>query len=234
MDLVTAALLGFAIAFVGSVPIAGPLAVLVLDKALAGRKQQGFFLALGGSLVEAAYALAVALLLPVLLGHSDEVIIVSRGLGGLVIGVCGVVLIKRPELLQRANIPSKRGHFLAGVTFTALNPTLIATYTLVLSTLYAEDLLSRKVTASLLFALGVCGGVVVWFVLLLHFTAWAKSFFGGHRRAMVTRILGGVLVGVSVYLMVRFVAAAQRRFDVVNASRHPRTEYVVNVNVNAS
>ena len=100
MEFLTSTVAAFVIAFVGSVPIAGPLAALVLDRAMKGDRRGGLSLALGGALVEASYAFGAALLFPVVVAHSGTVILATRGVGAVLIGICGLVLLVHPAALR--------------------------------------------------------------------------------------------------------------------------------------
>ena len=50
------ALAGFARGFIGSMPVAGPVAVLVVSRSLEGRLRDGALIGLGSALAEGAYA----------------------------------------------------------------------------------------------------------------------------------------------------------------------------------
>ena len=52
-----ALLVGFAFGYLGSMPVAGPISVLVLHLGLAREGRRAFHLALGGALAEGIYAL---------------------------------------------------------------------------------------------------------------------------------------------------------------------------------
>ena len=54
--MLTAALLGFALGFVFSMPVAGPVSLLVFGRGLQGRGRSGVSLALGSSIAESMYA----------------------------------------------------------------------------------------------------------------------------------------------------------------------------------
>ena len=55
MHLLIAALLGIILAFIGSIPVAGPLAVLVVDRSVSGRRAEGLFIAFGGALAKEGF-----------------------------------------------------------------------------------------------------------------------------------------------------------------------------------
>jgi len=192
-------LLGTGIAFVGSIPIAGPLAVLIVDRAAGGRREEGFFIALGGAIAEAGYAVAV--LFPLVLGISQTVVLVSRIAGAVLIGVIGAVLMVRPNVVRAASTERRSGGFLTGMVLSGFNPTLLATWTVMVATLNAHGLLGTSVADAALFAVGVAVGVTGWFALLLRLSKATEDFLSGSRRIRTIRALGLVLLGVGCYLM---------------------------------
>jgi threonine/homoserine/homoserine lactone efflux protein len=210
VQFVVAFLLGVGIAFVGSIPIAGPLAVLVVDRAVGGRREEGMFIALGGALAEAGYALAVAILFPILFGLSHGVLLVSRIAGAVLVAIAGAVLLVHPGVVHGASTRRKSGSFLTGLALSALNPTLLATWTVVVATLNAHGLLGRSVGEAALFAVGVGGGVTAWFAVLVSLSRAAEDFLNGRRRVQTIRTLGFVLVCVGCYFVFRAVRGEHR------------------------
>lgn len=208
MDLVVAVGLGLVISFIGSIPIAGPLAVLILERAVSGRRVEGLFIALGGALAEAVYAFGVALLFPLLLGLSDTIVFVSRIAGAALVAGAGVLLCIRPDFIRRTGNTRRRGSFLTGLALSGLNPTLIATWTVVVATLHSHGLLGRSAGVAAAFGLGVGAGVTGWFALLVSLSHAAKDFFDGPRRTQTVRVLGVLLVCAGGYLVFRTVHAA--------------------------
>jgi threonine/homoserine/homoserine lactone efflux protein len=208
LDIVVALVLGLVISFAGSIPIAGPLAVLILDRAVSGRRVEGLFVAFGGALAEALYAFGVALLFPLLLGLSDTIVFVSRIAGAVLVACAGVVLCIHPDFVRHAGSKRRRGSFVTGLALSGLNPTLIATWTVVVATLNSHGLLGRSAGAAVAFGLGVGAGVTGWFALLVVLSHAAKDFFEGPRRKQTIRVLGFVLVCAGGYLVFRTVHGA--------------------------
>jgi threonine/homoserine/homoserine lactone efflux protein len=159
--------LGGGLAFAGSVPMTGPLALLVLDRIIAGQRRAALWIALAGALVEGTIAAGVALLLPLVLRHSEAIVLRARLSGALVIFAVGVTIAIRPELLRSIKTERKRQSFAAGFLTTALNPTLLATWTVAVTTLHTNGLLVSGSGTWLIFGIGVGAGALAWFVLLL-------------------------------------------------------------------
>ncbi|HEX4339208.1 MAG TPA: LysE family transporter [Polyangiaceae bacterium] len=203
MQLLIAAVLGIVLAFFGSVPVAGPLAVLVLERALSGRRGEGLFIAMGGALAEAIVAFGVALLFPLLFALSHTVVMVSRIAGAALVGVVGLVLLVYPDVVKHPPTARRSGSFLTGLVLSGVNPTLLATWTVVVATLNSHGLLGRSVAAAAFFGLGVGAGVTGWFALLVLLSGKARDFMQGKRRTQTIRVLGLLLVCAASYLFFR-------------------------------
>jgi len=203
--LLLAFLLGFTIAFVGSMPMSGPVAVLIMTRALRRERRSAMLSALGAALVEAVYAGTIAYLLPHLFGRTRGVVLASLGLGCLIVTALGVLLLARPTAASRVAPTSARHGLLRGALSSLLNPTLIATWTVAVSALTANNWLSAEPGSALTFALGVSLGSLLWFALVIVAVgAW-------HRRvtpalqANVLRGMGALLIVSGVFLGARFV-----------------------------
>jgi threonine/homoserine/homoserine lactone efflux protein len=159
--------LGAGLAFIGSIPMTGPLALLVLDRIIALQRRAALWIALAGALVEGTIAAVVATLLPLVLRHSETIVQLARLSGAIVIFAVGATLALRPELLESIKTERKRQSFAAGFLTTALNPTLLATWTVTVTALHANGLLDGTSWTGLTFGVGVALGAVGWFLLVL-------------------------------------------------------------------
>src|SRR2546429_7543427 len=126
---------GAVMGFVGSMPLAGPIAVLVLERGLVRRGREGLGVALGAAAGESVYAFLACWGVGAVLSTYPRVLPVSRLVGAGVLVVLGVYLAlrrPRPAPETSASAPAdgrKRRGFVLGASLTILNPTLIATWT---------------------------------------------------------------------------------------------------------
>lgn len=200
-------LLGFGIAFVGSMPMSGPVAVVVMSRALRKERGSAFLVAIGAALVEAVIAGAIAAFLPHLLGKARGVVLASLGIGSLVVTTLGVLLLVRPAAAAHVSEASPRRGLLHGALSSLLNPTLIATWTVVVSTLYANDWLSPLPRYALTFALGVGLGSVAWLGLAILVIGASHRRVTPRLQETVLRTMGGLLTISGIVLGVRFANA---------------------------
>ncbi len=203
-----AALIGFGFGFLGSVPVAGPVSILVFSRGLEDRARSAMFLSLGAALVESAYAFLAFWGFAALLAAHPWIEPISRGMAAaLLIGLgLGFALQRREPAAVDAPAPadgSTRG-FLLGVTITALNPTLIVTWGGAVTMLHSSDLLAFDGGRALPFAVGVCLGIFAWFTALLALLARFRRRFDRASLDRVVRIMGVLLVLFGLYFAVRF------------------------------
>ena len=211
--MVAAALLGFTFGFVGSMPIAGPIAILVFGRGLEDRARSGIYVAAGAAVAESAYAYLAFWGLSELITQHEWLEIASRGAGSLILVALGLHFVRRragPEVTFRAVDPgvgNKRSFFL-GFTITALNPTLMATYTAAVTTVYSMQILTFDARGALPFAVGTCLGVTIWFAVLLLLLARFRSRFRPETLDRVIRVMGVGLIALGLVFAYRFITGA--------------------------
>jgi threonine/homoserine/homoserine lactone efflux protein len=206
----TAPLIGFVFGFVGSMPVAGPIGILVFGRGLQDRARSAIHLAVGSALAESVYAYLAFWGFSALLATHRWIEPISRGLAALILTGLGLhLLLKRPppEVAQPLADPaaSNARSFLLGITITALNPTLMATWGAAVTALHSLDLVAFDSGRALPFSIGVCLGISTWFVVLLTLLARFRDRF--HRATLdrTVRLMGLFLTLLGLFFAVRFV-----------------------------
>ncbi|MBW2456179.1 MAG: LysE family transporter [Deltaproteobacteria bacterium] len=203
-----AILLGFLFGWFGSVPVAGPIAALVVTRGMEGRFRAGAYIALGGGLVEAAYAFLAFLGFSTFLTEYPLVIPISRGAAAVVLLVLGITFARPQPEQKQSDIPprdSAFGSFLLGAWICAVNPTLIATWAAVVTTIYAIDVVDLQSSQALPFALGACVGIAGWFLTLLWLIRRYRERFSQKVLSRVIRGIGVALLVLAAWFAWRFV-----------------------------
>ena len=206
----TAWLTGFLIGFVGSMPIAGPIAALVFASGVEGRPDRGLFIALGGAVAEAAYAYLAFWGFSELLAHHGWIDPVSRALGAVVLLALGLRFVLRPYEPPATGSdasPSagRKRSFALGLTITALNPSLIATWSAAVTMVFSLGVVEFDATRALPFSLGATVGIVTWFLLLLMLLGRFRTSFGPQSLRRVLRGTGVFLILLGIVFAVRFL-----------------------------
>jgi threonine/homoserine/homoserine lactone efflux protein len=205
-----ALIFGFSLGFVGSMPLAGPIAVLVLMCGLRGAMRSGMAIAVGAAIAESAYAFLAYWGTGELLARFPILAVASRALASLFLLALGVyfVLQKGTDAVK-AGAPRERVHgsFAAGFGITALNPTFIATWSAAATVLHSMQLVPRSPSAAAPFAVGVAVGIVLWFWLMLLVIRRHRERFGPATVRRVLQFFGLVLIASGVWAAVTFVRA---------------------------
>lgn len=221
-----ALLVGFAFGFIGSMPVAGPIAVLVLHLGLEHDPRHGLYVAIGGAFAESFYALLAFWGLSTVLDHYPLVLPASRTLGSFILLALGAVLVFRKASAPQTDAPPKKRRgtkrsFFAGLLITALNPTLIVTWTAAVAALNSTGLLTMSRAEAVPFAAGACCGIVAWFSTLLWLVAKFRSRWSATPQSRLMKVMGAILVMVGGWMAVRalsYAVGSHRRREAVRAT----------------
>jgi threonine/homoserine/homoserine lactone efflux protein len=200
--------LGFAAGFLGSIPIAGPLSIMVFGRAVQGRAREALALSAGGALAEGLYAAAAFWGLSTLLDRYPSIVPISRLLATLILLLLGTLFLGRPasapsEALE-AN-PKRGGNFVLGFLLVGLNPTLIATWTAAVTALHASGGLRFEPREAPAFAGAAALGIVCWFALLLALVGRLRHRFRRSSLDRAVQWLGMLLLLLGCWFGVQLV-----------------------------
>jgi threonine/homoserine/homoserine lactone efflux protein len=192
--------IGFVFGFVGSMPVAGPIAALVFAQGLQGRLRSAAAIAVGGALAEAIYAFLAFWGFASFLTTYPWVVPVSRGVAATVLIILGVIFARHRA---PAEPPATRrgwgGGLLLGFAITALNPTLIATWSAATTTLFSTGWVRFVPALAPAFAAGACVGIAGWFALLLLLLRRYRDRFRASVLTAVIRAMGFFLIAVGLW-----------------------------------
>jgi threonine/homoserine/homoserine lactone efflux protein len=203
-----AALLGFCFGYIGSMPVAGPIAVLVFGRGLEDRARNGLFLASGAAIAESVYAYLAFWGFSAFLVSYPWIEPVSRAAAAIILTTLGVHFYrKKPvpagEVKPQRKAGNKRSFFL-GFTITALNPTLIATWTAAVTTVFSLGIVSFESAEALPFSLGAFSGIIGWFATLLYLLNRFRSRFSRATLDRLVKGMGVLLIVLGLGVAVRF------------------------------
>ncbi|MCK5796418.1 MAG: LysE family transporter, partial [Deltaproteobacteria bacterium] len=146
-----AAIIGFLFGFIGSMPVAGPIAVIVFARGIEGRLRSGLAVAVGGALAEGVYAFLAFWGFSKLLAHYTFILPASRAVAAIVLIGLGIIFLRKKPI-ETTPSPVREGWgggFFLGFGITALNPTLIATWSAASATLFSTGLVSFDATLAI-------------------------------------------------------------------------------------
>ena len=207
--MIVAAIIGFLFGFIGSMPVAGPIAALVFARAVQGRMREGLHIAIGGALAEAFYAALAFWGFAELLKTYAWLETVSNAAAAVILTALGVIFLCHKGT-EPANTPgeqaSSRRGVLLGFSITALNPTLIATWAAASATLLSSGVVALDTSHAVPFSVGAMVGIILWFVTLLRLVGHFRDRFSYETLATVIRGMGGALLVIAAWFVWRLVA----------------------------
>lgn len=197
----TALFIGFLMGFFGSVPVAGPISVLVLGRGLAGKTRNGIAIALGGAIPEAFYGALAFLGAGYFLTEHPLIEILSKAVGGVILLVLGYSFFFKPHDRPMKEVPKNdsapgdgvKRDFATGFMITLINPTIILTWTAGTTVVFGAHFLRHSTLNNVLFAMGALAGIVSWFSILLRIVKKSSSSLNPGIIRWLLRSMGVLL-----------------------------------------
>ena len=210
--MVIALILGAVFGFVSAVPVAGPISAIILSRGMRGKFAEGRWTAWGAGLIEGAYAFLAFWGFSHFLAHLDSVVKISDSVAAVILAVLGVYFFRSKKMRKPANEsetkdPNEEKAFLLGAGMSAINPSLIASWTIVATTVSSMSLFDFSILNSGLFSAGVCIGIIVWFTLLLKLMEKNRDRFNQNFLDKGLKAIGILLGGLSLWMIYKVVSS---------------------------
>jgi threonine/homoserine/homoserine lactone efflux protein len=209
MRLLTICVIAVVFGFVGSMPLAGPVAILAVSRASRGRYGEALRIGLGAAAAEGVYAGIAFWGFTTFLARHAIVVPISHGVTAVVLIAVGVRFVFwRPTYGNEKARENKAGTTLLGFSISAINPTLLLTWSAAVAFLYSRGLKEPSAAYAIPFGLCAAAGVGGWFVVL---AALLRNYGGRLPQAVLTwvvRAMGLLLVVLGLwagYHLVGFV-----------------------------
>jgi threonine/homoserine/homoserine lactone efflux protein len=199
MQLLAICVMALAFGFVGSMPLAGPIALLAVSRATLGRYGDALRVGLGAAAAEGVYAGFAFWGYTTFLARHAVVVPISHGMTAVVLVAVGVRFVVWRPSQQGARNGNEAGTVLLGFSISAINPTLLLTWSAGVAFLYSKGLSEPPALYAVPFGLSGAAGIAAWFVSL---AALLKRFGGKLPTAALTwtvRGMGLVLVGLGLW-----------------------------------
>lgn len=205
MRLVAICAIALAFGFVGSMPIAGPVSVMVISRAARRRFSEALNIGLGAAVAEAIYAGLAFFGYTTFLAKYKLVVPISHGVTAVVLMALGGFFVFWSPKEKKDKRENKTGTFFLGLSVSAVNPTLLVTWGAATAFLFSKGLDETSGLAAIPFGLCAGAGVAAWFAL---FVVVLRKYEGKLPRKVLTwivRLLGLALVGLGVWSGVQLV-----------------------------
>lgn len=195
---------GFLMAFLGSMPPVGPIAVLLLERGVAGRKSEGVRIGWGAALAETIYCGLATAGVSELMQRYAIVETIARYAGIVILVALGIYFVRFSVAPPSTAIDVKpRRPFALGFSISAANPTLIITWSGSIATLLAFTHVHFDVAARALFVAGVCAGMLAWFYLFLWMLGRWRDRITLRAAQWTIRLAGAAMIALALWGLVR-------------------------------
>ena len=192
-------------AFLGSMPPVGPIAVLLLERGVAGRTREGLRIGWGAVLAETIYCALATVGVSELMKRYTIVETIARFVGVAILVALGTYFVRFRVTPPTAHVvdEKKRRPFALGFSISAANPTLIITWSGSIATLLAFTHARFDVAARGLFVAGVCAGMLAWFHLFLWMLARWRDRITLRAAQWTIRTAGAAMIVLALWGLVR-------------------------------
>ena len=208
--------MGLVLGAVGSVPVAGPISVLVLRRGLAARIGEARAVVGGAALAEGGHAYLALRGLSWTAARWPQAFAVSQIVGAAVLILVGGWLFFHPipaavgpeglpppdpsthgigRVLSRGGRGNAR-HFALGLGLTGLNLSILLNWTAILGTVARFGYQPIGGVDIVLFAVGVAIGIALWFEVALRVLTRYRAHFPAGIVRWCTRLVGLLLVAL--------------------------------------
>jgi threonine/homoserine/homoserine lactone efflux protein len=197
-------LMGAGLAFLGAIPVAGPVSALVLKLGLKRHSVQGWLFACGAALAESVYVLLAFFGFSVFLKSIPLFESGSRFLAGLILIALGLYFafsksasrIGQPDQQKKMG---KRSAFFMGFMVSIVNPTLIASWTAIITSLYGYHVFQFSKSNAVAFSIGVPIGISSWFAVMLSIIHFNHHRFREEWIRRLIKTMGLILLSIGIY-----------------------------------
>jgi threonine/homoserine/homoserine lactone efflux protein len=201
MSLLASCAIALAFGFFGSMPLAGPIAIMTVSRAAQKKFSEALHVALGAAAAEGIYAGLAFWGFTTFLARHPVVVPVSHGVTAVVLAALGVRFafwkLEEPEEDPRGKV--RAGTALVGFSISMLNPTLLVTWTAAVAFLYSKGLHDTSATAAIPFGACAAAGVGGWFFMLVRLVRRYHGHLPGALLTWTIRVLGLTLVCLGVW-----------------------------------
>ncbi len=191
--------IGFGMGFLGSIPLAGPVALLVMTKGLSREFYRAGFIACGASLAEGIMAACAFAGVGIIYERFPDMERVFQWLGtAVLVGVGAWFWIRGLSRSSPAEPQPERQEggmsaFLIGFGLVIGNLGMIGTWGAAIAAIETTGILSPGSGHAVAFGLGVCAGVFSWFLLLLKLICKYGDIIADSALNILVKVIGCVL-----------------------------------------
>jgi threonine/homoserine/homoserine lactone efflux protein len=208
MSFVAVSLVALLFSFVGSLPLAGPIALLVVSNGVNGRYKEALRIALGAALAEGIYAFLAFWGFATFLARYKLILPISHGVTAAILVALGARFLffkVKDDEKAKEGAEAKPARFWVGFSVSALNPTLLATWGAVTTFLYSKQLVQFTPILAVPFGIFAAAGIALWGLMTVGLLRRFRHKLPAAALTWVVRSMGVVLLGIGLWSGVQLV-----------------------------
>ncbi len=197
------AIFGFSAGFLGSMPVSGPIALIVFRSSLKGHFASAMRVVAGAAVAESIYcAIATFGYLQIIAAYPFLAIYI-RYIGAIFLLAMGVVFMFQKVHFEDkpiTEIEERKSGLRAGFFIAILNPTLFLTWGSASSTIFSWF---TKVTFTdmVVFPIAAGFGIITWFAILLEIFKKYRERIGERIGMFAIRGAAVIMLGSGIFLL---------------------------------
>ena len=200
-------LLAFTFGFVGSMPLAGPVALLLVSRSAEKKYGQAILVAFGAVCAEVPYAGLAFFGFSTFLPRHKWILPASHAVTAVLLVALGVYFARWTSSSEGKTKmkPERTGSFFLGLSIGALNPTLLATWSAVTAALYTHIQEGLEQWMAIPFGLAAGAGTISWQLILVLLLRHFGERFPHRVLTWAVRDMGSMLVVLGVVSGMYFI-----------------------------
>ncbi len=198
--------IGFAMGFVGSMPVAGAVSIFVFQRGLAGRVRDGLILSAGAAVAEAAWCGVARFGADRILIRWPAVGPVAEVVGGIILIALGIYFLRlknpAPATDQDSSENSTTREFGLGFALVAGNVAIPLNWLALITVAFSLGLDPFSGPPGS-FALAVSAGIMAWFTILLLLLNHFRTRFSPNALSRIMQVMGALLIITGIFALGR-------------------------------
>lgn len=173
MSVLIVCVLAFVLAFVSSMPIAGPVAVMVVSRGIEGRFVEARNVGIGSAISEGMWAGVAFATFSTLFVRYPSAVPIAHSVTSVVLFAVGLQFVRwRPrEFSSVEKESSNRGAGLLGFLTSLLNPTVLVSWSATSAVIQSRHIVEMRAILAIPFGISVAAGIACWFAMLVAIMA---------------------------------------------------------------
>lgn len=206
MSALIVSVIAFVLGFVGSMPLAGPVSVMVVSRAGMGRFDEARNVAFGAAIGEGLYAGLSFLGFAALLARYPTAVPISKGVTAIVLLAVGSHFL-RWKAKDAGEGKERRGSsaFWLGLTASLVNPTLLVTWSAVTTAIYSRQVATMTPYLAAPFGIAAGAGIASWNVVLVAILRRYHNKFPQKAVTYFVRGMGLLLIAIALWSAIDLV-----------------------------